>query len=34
MPIDPALATLVDNGRIEDFDGPWLETLSDILEKF
>ena len=27
MPIDPKLAELVDEGRIEDFDGHWLDGL-------
>ena len=34
MPIDPKLAELTDQGRIEDFQGPWLDTLAEILEKF
>ena len=32
MPIDPALAKLVDEGRIEDFTGDWLKDAADILE--
>ena len=34
MPIDPKLASLVDAGRIEDFEGDWLATTADIVEKF
>ena len=34
MPIDPALAQLTDNGRIEDFTGGWLTGVADVLEKF
>ena len=34
MPIDPKLAELTDAGRIEDFDGDWLDPLAGILEKF
>ena len=34
MPIDPKLAELTDAGRIEDFEGGWLDPLADILEKF
>ena len=29
MPIDPALAALVDAGRIEDFQGSWLSAAAD-----
>ena len=32
MPIDPALAALVDAGRIEDFQGSWLSVAADRLE--
>ena len=32
MPIDPALAALVDAGRIEDFQGSWLSAAADRLE--
>lgn len=32
MPIDPALAKLVDEGRIEDFEGDWLQTAADAVE--
>ena len=32
MPIDPALAALVDNGDIESFQGNWLDTVADRLE--
>lgn len=31
MPIDPALASLVDAGRIEDFQGAWLDSAADAL---
>ena len=31
MPIDPALAALVDAGRIEDFQGSWLSETADVL---
>ena len=31
MPIDPKLAALVDAGRIEDFEGDWLENVVDAL---
>ena len=34
MPIDPKLASLVDAGRIEDFEGDWLASTADIVEKF
>ncbi len=34
MPIDPKLAALVDDGRIEDFEGDWLANTADIIEKF
>ena len=34
MPIDPRLAELTDAGRIEDFDGGWLDPVAGILEKF
>ena len=33
MPIDPALASLADEGRIEDFEGTWLSPVADALEK-
>ena len=33
MPIDPALAALTDEGRIEDFEGSWLSPVADALEK-
>ncbi len=32
MPIDPALAALSDAGRIEDFQGDWLDKDADALE--
>ena len=33
-PIDPKLAELTDQGRIEDLEGQWLSNVADILEKF
>ena len=33
MPIDPALAALVDAGRIEDFSGNWLDSAADIISQ-
>ena len=33
MPIDPALAALTDAGKIEDFQGSWLDGAADALEK-
>lgn len=32
MPIDPALAALADEGKIEDFQGSWLDKAADRLE--
>ena len=32
MPIDPTLASLVDDGRIEDFEGDWLSGVVARLE--
>ncbi len=32
MPIDPALAALVDAGNIEDFQGDWLNAAANMLE--
>lgn len=32
MPIDPALAALADNGKIEEFQGNWLDGAADALE--
>ena len=32
MPIDPALAALVDAGEIERFQGAWLDGAADKLE--
>ena len=32
MPIDPALAALVDAGSIESFQGSWLDAAADRLE--
>ncbi|HBL64273.1 MAG TPA: ATP-binding protein, partial [Oscillibacter sp.] len=31
MPIDPELAQLVDQGRIEGFHGSWLDAVADKL---
>ena len=31
LPIDPKLAALVDAGRIEDFEGNWLDELVNRL---
>ena len=31
MPIDPELAHMVDQGRIEDFQGNWLDAVADKL---
>ena len=31
MPIDPALAQLVDGGAIETFEGGWLDAVADKL---
>ena len=33
MPIDPKLASLVDEGKIEDFEGDWLSGVADAVEK-
>ena len=33
MPIDPALAKLVDAGRIEDFSGSWLDCVADVISQ-
>lgn len=33
LPIDPAIASAVDKGLIEDFEGDWLEKTAEILEK-
>jgi len=33
MPIDPALASLVDAGDIESFQGTWLDAAADQLER-
>ncbi len=32
MPIDPKLASLVDNGAIEEFQGGWLDAVADAVE--
>jgi Mrp family chromosome partitioning ATPase len=33
MPIDPALAQLVDHGAIEAFEGSWLDNAADIISQ-
>ena len=33
MPIDPKLASLVDAGKIEDFEGDWMTAVADAAEK-
>lgn len=33
MPIDPRLASLVDAGKIEDFEGDWMTAVADAVEK-
>ena len=33
LPIDPKLAGLCDSGRIESFDGDWLDKMADAIEK-
>lgn len=33
MPIDPKLAALVDAGKIEEFEGTWLNAAADALER-
>ena len=33
LPINPDLATLVDKGEIEKFEGDWLDNMMDMLEK-
>ena len=32
MPIDPKLASLVDAGKIEDFEGDWMSGVADAVE--
>lgn len=32
MPIDPKLASLVDAGKIEEFEGDWLSRVADAIE--
>ena len=32
MPIEPSLAALADSGKIEDFEGSWLDDAADRLE--
>ena len=32
MPIDAAMAALVDSGRVEEVDGQWLAPVADVLE--
>ena len=33
LPIDPALAGIVDAGAVERFEGPWLDAMADEIEK-
>ena len=33
IPIDPKISAACDNGTIEDYDGNWLETIGETLEK-
>jgi len=33
MPIDPALAQLVDAGSIENFSGNWLDGVADVISQ-
>ncbi len=33
MPVDPALAKLVDDGDVESFDGKWLDSVVNALEQ-
>ena len=33
LPIDPALAENCDDGRIETFEGDWLDAMADAIEK-
>ena len=33
MPIDPKLASLVDAGKIEDFEGDWMSGVAEAVEK-
>lgn len=33
LPIDPAIASAIDKGLIEDFEGDWLDNTAEILEK-
>ena len=33
LPIDPKLAAACDNGAIESFEGSWLDSLADAIEK-
>lgn len=33
LPLDPALSALVDKGAVESFEGHWLDSLADAIEK-
>ncbi|HZJ99162.1 MAG TPA: P-loop NTPase, partial [Tissierellaceae bacterium] len=33
IPIDPKISTACDNGTIEDYDGDWLDSIGEVLEK-
>ena len=33
LPVNPQIATLADSGKIEDFDGDWLDEMSSVMEK-
>lgn len=33
LPIDPAIATAIDDEKVEELSGTWLNTAADILEK-
>ena len=33
LPIDPKLASLVDDGAVESFEGSWLDGMADAIEK-
>ena len=33
IPIDPAIASKVDEGRVEYVESPWLDAAADAVEK-
>ena len=33
IPVDPKTASVCDKGMIEDYEGNWLDSASDIIEK-